>query len=637
MRPLIICCCLLFAALAGKAGQFVGGELSYTIVYADATSIRFNVTLKIYRNCYSLADLPVPVVKVMNTTDVTHNTHPLRYYEYTFVDKTISYLDKTKLVPCVVNSPQDCYELLTYSKELDLPFSPEGYTIFYSLCCWDEGVVNFSKPGWNGGSETENQVIVPGQGLTFVATIPRQDSVARNNSPVMNGDSIISGCLQRGIEYQFHFTDADGDSLRYQLGNIYSLTTVATTSFQSVPYNTGYSGQQPMAGTPKIKLDPATGWLSGVPDKTGSFILPLLVSEYRGGNLINVHRKEFVVKVYDCRVIKPADIINCNSRLITFMNPNNAVNHFAWDFGVANTTNDTSGALLPVFTYPDYGYYRVKLSVTNPDGCTDTTGLNVQLYPPVKASFTWSAPVCNGDPLVFTDASTAAPGSISKWTWKNATRSAVIANGPVVQYPYKVPSDQIYPVSAWLIVETTQGCKDSVLKAVNIYPRVNAFAGPDTLIAFDQPYQMKGSGGNTYKWTPAIGLSNANIANPVLTINHNQRYILEVNNDGFCGGKDTVEIRYMKGPDVYVPDAFTPNNDGVNDVFRIVAVSIQVSSLTIFNRFGTAIFSTTDLQKGWDGMVNRVPQASGVYVWSVTGTDGSGNMVQRKGTFLLLR
>jgi len=247
------------------------------------------------------------------------------------------------------------------------------------------------------------------------------------------------------------------------------------------------------------------------------------------------------------------------------------------------------------------------------------------------------SPVCNGDPLILTDVSVAAGSSIFKRTWKNATRTAVLGNDTTVNVVYKAPNNVIFPVSVWLVAEAANGCRDSVLKAINIYPKVKANAGPDTTIAFDIPYQMKGSGGNLYQWSPATGLSSATIPNPMLTINRDQQYILTVSNDGFCGSKDTVNIRYMKGPDIYVPDAFTPNNDGRNDVFKAYSVSLRIRSFEIFNRFGFRVFSTTDLSRGWNGNVNSVPQQAGTYVWVVHAEDKDGKSVTRQGTMLLLR
>ncbi len=620
------------------AGQFYGGELSYRIVYSDPASTRYSVTFKMYRKCSSLADLPNPIIRFLNTLDITKNTHPLKYFEETFTGRTTTYLPKAEINPCVVNSPPDCFELITWTKEVDLPYSAEGYTIYYAFCCREEGSTNIRKETWNSGSETENGVIVPGQGLTYVARIPRQDSVLQNNSPIIFADSIVSSCLQREINYRFQFNDPDGDSLVYTIARPYAITSVAHTSFQELFYNTGFTSSEPMSGVPKIKLDPVTGVLNGIPNKTGFFVLPLEIQEYRNKKLINVHRKEVQINVYDCNILKPADVMNCNSRTVTIFHNNSEYNKYFWDMGVDTSTRDTSSALLPVYVYPGSGEYKVKVTVSNHvNGCSDTTGLIVKVYPKIDIDFTANTPICNGDPLILKDVSATTMATIVKWTWKNATRSAIIGRDKTLNYNYNVPNNQIYPVSAWLIVEASNGCKDSTLKAFNIYPRAKAYAGPDTTIAFDKPYRMHGSGGNKYKWDPPTGLSNPNIANPNLSINHDQRYIIEVSNDGFCSGKDTVFIRYMKGPDIYVPDAFTPNNDGLNDVFRVYGVSIQIKSFEIFNRFGYKVFSTINLEKGWDGTINRLPQQPGTYVWCITGEDENGKPVVKKGTVLLIR
>jgi len=383
-----LCIFLFLLPVWAFAGQFLGGELSYRVVYTDPVSTRYEVTLKIYRNCSSLADLPDPVIKFMNTVDITRNTHPLKYTEEVFTGRSISYLPKTSINPCVLNTPPDCFELITWKKEVDLPYSPEGYTIFYAFCCRDEMGVNIRRESWNAGSEIENQVVVPGQGLTFFTRIPRQDSVALNSSPIIASDSVISACLQRSIDYRFRFTDPDGDSLVYALGRPYAIATTAHTTFQELFYNNGYSASAAMAGNPVITLDAKTGVLKGVPDRKGGFLLPIEISEYRNNKLINVHRKEVQVNVYDCNIQQIPDIINCNHRTITILNPNRDINQYAWDFGVDTSARDTSTAYLPVYQYPGYGDFKVKMKATNSNGCIDSLSFNVKIYPKMDVNYT---------------------------------------------------------------------------------------------------------------------------------------------------------------------------------------------------------------------------------------------------------
>ena len=83
---------------------------------------------------------------------------------------------------------------------------------------------------------------------------------------------------------------------------------------------------------------------------------------------------------------------------------------------------------------------------------------------------------------------------------------------------------------------------------------------------------------------------------------------------------------------------FSPNNDGLNDQFKFIAVGMKTVDLfQVFNRYGQVIYSSTEIMKGWDGRMNGVSQPAGTYVWMIKGTDLNGAPHFKKGTVTLLR
>ncbi len=87
-----------------------------------------------------------------------------------------------------------------------------------------------------------------------------------------------------------------------------------------------------------------------------------------------------------------------------------------------------------------------------------------------------------------------------------------------------------------------------------------------------------------------------------------------------------------------MPNAFTPNGDGKNDVLRPIAVGMkQFDFFRVFNRWGQEVFSTQINGKGWDGSINGVPQTTGAYVWWVKATDYKGMPYFKKGTVTLIK
>jgi gliding motility-associated-like protein len=195
-----------------------------------------------------------------------------------------------------------------------------------------------------------------------------------------------------------------------------------------------------------------------------------------------------------------------------------------------------------------------------------------------------------------------------------------------------------------LFVYDTQGCPkpgiDSVL--VTVQPRIRANAGRDTVVIVGQPLQLNGTGGVTYTWSPPIGLNNPNIANPIGVYGNNidsVRYKLIVRDAAGCADSTYMTVRVFRTPArIFVPTAFTPNGDGLNDLARPISVGIRkIHSFTIFNRWGEVVFTTNQDRQGWNGIFKGQPQGSAVFVWTVSAEDYDGNQYFDKGTITLIR
>ena len=106
---------------------------------------------------------------------------------------------------------------------------------------------------------------------------------------------------------------------------------------------------------------------------------------------------------------------------------------------------------------------------------------------------------------------------------------------------------------------------------------------------------------------------------------------------GVVGANYAVYV-FKTNPYVFVPTAFTPNNDGKNDVIRPIAVGVEkINFFSIYNRWGQLVFTTTANRQGWDGRIGGVLQSSNVYVWMVSAIDYTGKTIFLKGTVTLIR
>lgn len=200
-------------------------------------------------------------------------------------------------------------------------------------------------------------------------------------------------------------------------------------------------------------------------------------------------------------------------------------------------------------------------------------------------------------------------------------------------------------ISYYLMVTDINNCRSLLPDTVNVSvtEAVRIFAGNDTIAAIGQPIQLNvretGQAGVTrYSWTPASLLSNGNIFNPIASLTADQRFLVTGTTAAGCEGMDDILVKVYKGPEIYVPSGFTPNNDGLNDVLKPIPVGIKVLRyFRVYNRWGQLIFSTQEPGKGWDGRYRGMEQTSGTFVWMAEGIDYKGNTVTRRGTVSILR
>ena len=142
--------------------------------------------------------------------------------------------------------------------------------------------------------------------------------------------------------------------------------------------------------------------------------------------------------------------------------------------------------------------------------------------------------------------------------------------------------------------------KDSVLVTVNPLPQL--LTSDDVLTCNGLPVQISASGGVRYNWTPATGLSDPDIPNPFANPLVTTVYKVEAVGANNCIATDEVKVIVSAGNKIYVPNAFTPNGDGLNDCFGIKgAEGATLFELAVYNRFGERIFFTKDPLQCWDG------------------------------------
>ncbi|MBI3138833.1 MAG: gliding motility-associated C-terminal domain-containing protein [Sphingobacteriales bacterium] len=199
----------------------------------------------------------------------------------------------------------------------------------------------------------------------------------------------------------------------------------------------------------------------------------------------------------------------------------------------------------------------------------------------------------------------------------------------------------------YLLTVSANGCRavkpDTV--RLTMRPPVHVFAGNDTSVAVNQPLQLQArdldnSGFTSYQWTPSFGLDNAQLQSPLVILNSlgSRTYLVTARTADGCEARDDIRITAFARADIYVPTAFTPNGDGLNDRAVVIPVGIkELQFFSIFNRWGELVFFTKNPSEGWNGIYKGKAQDGNVFVWEAKGVDYNGNVIYKKGTVTLIR
>lgn len=185
----------------------------------------------------------------------------------------------------------------------------------------------------------------------------------------------------------------------------------------------------------------------------------------------------------------------------------------------------------------------------------------------------------------------------------------------------------------------SDGCvdADSSLIVVNPLPVIT---GPSLITACGGiPVQLTISGGKSYLWSPAAGLDHPDVANPIITVDTTTTYYVAATDSNGCVAADTITIKAAVSASTafVLPNAFTPNGDGVNDCFGIRRWGdVVVEQFAVYNRWGGCVFTTGNPSDCWDGRYRGQPMPADTYVYVIRARTACGE-ITRKGTLVLVR
>ncbi len=544
---------LLFLTLAGlflgypkvSATHIVGGEMNYRCLGNQ----QFEVILTVYRDCYygvPFFDNPASVGVFDAGGNLVNNL-------------LIPFVKDDTLKPvltgdCFILPPSACVHTTTYRSVVTLPVSPGGYTLAYQRCCRNQTILNIVKPDSTGA--------------TFSIFLSEEALIECNSSPVFKEWPPIYICVNEPIAFDHSAIDMEGDSIVYRictpldggtLGNPQPIPPVKPPYKEVVWRDPPYNLNNIMGGDP-LTIDPASGFLTGIPNTIGQFVVGICADEFREGVLISSTRRDFQYNVGICGMTVAAFFapeVQCGLT-VAFQNSSANADQFIWYFDVENDLSATSSEANPVFTYPDSGTYTIMLIAQPNDKCVDTLIREIRVERlSIHADFDFAFTECADSlTMVVTDQSTDTISQIIQWDWR--------LSGPrVYTSQEQFPTFKLDTAGVWilqLIVTAANGCKDT---SRQIFPvRLANIPWPDTLVRICQgdtillnPQPIPGV---THLWSPGQYLSGSSISNPLAWPDTTITYTLKtISMNGLCQDERQITV------DVAPPLVLHPPGDTV--------------------------------------------------------------------------
>ena len=296
---------------------------------------------------------------------------------------------------------------------------------------------------------------------------------------------------------------------------------------------------------------------------------------------------------------------------------------YVWNFDdPLSGGNNTSTQKTPTHIYTNTGPFNVNLKVMSNGGCMKDTSIWVTtIHPQPLISFGVSkSNICLGDAVYLTDSTNSRDGITVQWNWDLG--DSKLRNTKNVLYIYTAA--QTYNVSLYTV--NSFGCKtETLIKPITVYPYPTANAGPDRKVLEGGIITIGASATGTdllYLWAPPQYLNNTTLIKPkCVEPKFDILYTLTVTGKGGCSTADEMYVDVLKIP--RIPNTFSPNNDGINDLWEIQYLDeYTFNHLQVFTRAGQLIFESSGLYKAWNGTYKGKPLPMDTYYYIIE--PGSG-------------
>lgn len=631
---LFILFCLCIGLSSAHAAHLVGGHLTYTCLGGN----NYEVRLRIYRDCASGgaqfdATAAIAIYETNNAVNPVNVLNPAK-------GPTINVPANTTGNPCVTAPPGLCTEYAEYVDTVLLPPIAGGYTLSHQRCCRNASISNINATN---------------VGNTYTITIPDMD-IACNSSPEFTGIAPIVLCMGEAQNVKLEVNEADGDSLYFQICDIFEGGSSAGAGcFATIPnppcpppytpvtFLPPFTSTNPLPASPAMAIDPQTGVLTGTPNQIGQYVFGVCVSEYRNNQLLSTTRLDYQFNVTSCIINVESDMVTpqedpqilCDGLTVQFTSESVGASSYLWDFGDPSTSTDTSSLANPTYTYSTAGNYTVRL-IANPGlPCGDTVDVLFPVKLPIIPNFQDSGIYCfEANEVYFKILGNHPANSTFSWDF------GVDANAPTWLGENPPGITWTTPGKHYITLTITTGnCVWSGTDSLELSNlSVTVDAGSDQTVNEGDFVYLNARGGTQYYWYSdhAVDFSDPfKASNSALLTEGDDtvKFYVRVTDPLGCEGLDSLTV-FVASEDAPI-NFISPNGDGKNEMLDLGSLNPDGDcSILIMNRWGSEVYSKSQYGNDWTGLNgggNELPDGTYYFILQC------GSEVRYKGPVTIMR
>jgi gliding motility-associated-like protein len=296
--------------------------------------------------------------------------------------------------------------------------------------------------------------------------------------------------------------------------------------------------------------------------------------------------------------------------------------YYTWQPTV--NVNFISANTLSVFPTVSTNYTVFAFNVVGTKTCEITREIEIDVIDKIIPTVSSNATICLGQSVKL-DA-----GGSNTYQWipsagLSSTNEAQVYASPMNTTQYTVT------------VSSGGNCGELAYVQVKVNPNPTVSAGPDLIFNLDDPMYLDAKGSGTLTWVFGQEIHCPPCPNTQIFPKSSGCYKVQAVNEFDCKVDDEVCVEVTTNYNMYIPNVFTPNEDGKNDEFTVYGTGFTKIEISVFDRWGSKLYTTTDITKGWDGTFKGVLSKEDTYVYKINFTTLDGKKHTKTGHVTLMK